>query len=61
MATGLLADIHAQIRLTGFGFNIDADQRVWMHVFGPGGRDPALTRQVLNTALASLGRPAPGS
>jgi hypothetical protein len=32
---------------TTFGFNIDADQRVWMHVFGPGGRDPALTRQVL--------------
>jgi len=46
---------------TTFGFNIDADQRVWMHVFGPGGRDPALTRQVLNTALASLGRPALGS
>jgi hypothetical protein len=42
---------------TNFGFN-GADGRTWIHVFGPGGslsRD--LTREVLNTALASLGRP----
>jgi hypothetical protein len=40
---------------TTFGFNRDAE-RTWMSVIGPGGRvDPELTRQVLNTALASLG------
>lgn len=43
---------------TTFGFNCDADGRVWIHVFGPGhSRDPELTRDVLNTALVSLGRP----
>jgi hypothetical protein len=55
------AIIGALPEATTFGFNIDADQRVWMLVFGPGGRDPALTRQVLNTALTSLGRPPLGS
>ena len=46
---------------TTFGFNIDADERTWMHVIGPGdSRDPAITREVLNTALASLERPTPG-
>ena len=40
-----------------FGFN-GAGGRTWIHVFGPGGslgRD--VSRDVLNTALASLGRP----
>ncbi|HEY1346972.1 MAG TPA: hypothetical protein VGF54_18450 [Streptosporangiaceae bacterium] len=47
---------------TTFGFSSDEEGRTWMHVIGPGdGRDPGLTRQVLNTALAGLGRPAPGS
>jgi hypothetical protein len=46
---------------TTFGFNIDADQRMWLHVFETGGRGQDLTRQVLNTALASLDRPALGS
>jgi Clp amino terminal domain, pathogenicity island component len=42
-----------------FGFNRDAAGRTWLHVIGPGDHtDPALTRQVLNTALASLDRPA---
>ncbi len=39
-----------------FGFN-SKDGRTWIHGFGPGGslgRD--ITREVLNTALASLGR-----
>lgn len=41
-----------------FGFNHGEDQRTWMHVIGPGDNsDPALTREVLNTALASLNRP----
>jgi hypothetical protein len=40
---------------TTFGFNRDAE-RTWMSVLGPGGAEsPELTRQVLNTALASLG------
>jgi hypothetical protein len=40
---------------TTFGFNHDAE-RTWVSVIGPGGREsPAVTRQVLNTALASLG------
>jgi hypothetical protein len=44
---------------TTFGFNDDADERTWMCVIGPGGNaGPAFTREVLNTALASLGRPA---
>jgi len=34
----------------------------WIQVIGQGDRDsPALTREVLNTALASLNRPAPDS
>jgi hypothetical protein len=42
---------------TTFGFNHGADERTWMHVFGPGGSvGPGVTREVLNTALASLGR-----
>lgn len=42
---------------TTFGFSSDADERTWMHVIGPGGSsDPGLTREVLNTALAGLGR-----
>lgn len=44
---------------TTFGFNGRAETgETWIHVFGPGGslgREAA--RQVLNTALASLGRP----
>ena len=47
---------------TTFGFNSDADERTWIHVIGPGhSTDPAVTRDVLNIALASLGRPALGS
>jgi hypothetical protein len=43
---------------TTFGFNSDADGRPWMCVIGRGGSaGPGVTRQVLNTALASLGRP----
>jgi Clp amino terminal domain, pathogenicity island component len=44
---------------TTFGFNSDVDERTWMRVIGPGGSsNPELTREVLNTALASLNRPA---
>ncbi len=44
---------------TTFCFNSDTDERTWMHVIGPGDTsNPALTREVLNTALASLNRPA---
>jgi hypothetical protein len=47
---------------TTFGFSSDADERTWMHVIGPGDScDPRLTREVLNTALASLGGPTLGS
>jgi len=47
---------------TTFGFNHDAGSRSWIVVIGPGySHDPAVTREVLNTALASLGRPALGS
>jgi hypothetical protein len=43
-----------------FGFNQDED-RSWIVVIGPGwSRDPGVTREVLNTALVSLGRPALG-
>jgi hypothetical protein len=43
---------------TTFGFNAGADGRTWMHVFGPdGGLGREVTREVLNTALVSLGRP----
>ena len=46
---------------TTFGFN-GADGRTWIHVFGPeGSLGPEVAREVLNTALASLGRPALGS
>jgi hypothetical protein len=42
---------------TTFGFNHDADQRTWIGVIGPGGSlGPEVTREVLNTALVSLGR-----
>jgi len=42
---------------TTFGFNHGGDERTWMHVIGPGGSsNPALTREVLNTALATLNR-----
>jgi hypothetical protein len=43
---------------TTFGFNSGGDERTWMQVIGPGDtRDPVLTREVLNTALARLNRP----
>jgi hypothetical protein len=46
---------------TTFGFN-GADGRTWIHVFGPGGSlGREVSREVLNTALVSLGRPGLGS
>jgi Clp amino terminal domain, pathogenicity island component len=46
---------------TTFGFN-GADGRTWIHVFGPGGSlGREVSREVLDTALVSLGRPALGS
>jgi hypothetical protein len=46
---------------TNFGFN-GADGRTWIHVFGPGGSlGREVSREVLNTALVSLGRPGLGS
>jgi len=43
-----------------FGFN-GADGRTWIHVFGPGGSlGREASREVLNTALVSLGRPGLG-
>jgi Clp amino terminal domain, pathogenicity island component len=40
-----------------YGFN-SADGQSWIHVFGPDGSlGPEVSREVLNTALASLGRP----
>jgi hypothetical protein len=43
-----------------FGFN-GAEGRTWIHVFGPGGSlGPEVSREVLNTALVSLGRPGLG-
>jgi hypothetical protein len=43
---------------TTFAFNSAGDERTWMLVIGPGdSRDPVLTREVLNTALAGLNRP----
>jgi hypothetical protein len=43
---------------TTFGFSSDEGERTWMQVIGPGdNRDPVLTREVLNTALARLNRP----
>ena len=47
---------------TTFGFNHGGDERTWMHVIGPDGAlAPEVTRQVLNTALISLGCPGLGS
>jgi Clp amino terminal domain, pathogenicity island component len=46
---------------TTFGFNSDGGERTWLQVIGPGdSRDPKLTRDVLNTALARLNRPTAG-
>ena len=43
---------------TTFGFSGEGGERTWLQVIGPGGSgDPVLTREVLNTALASLNRP----
>jgi Clp amino terminal domain, pathogenicity island component len=43
---------------TTFGLNGGTDGRTWVHVFGPVPTgSPELTREVLNTALASLNRP----
>jgi Clp amino terminal domain, pathogenicity island component len=45
---------------TIYGFN-SADGRTWIHVYGPGGSPgPEVSREVLNTALASLSRPRLG-
>jgi Clp amino terminal domain, pathogenicity island component len=45
---------------TTFGFN-HGDERTWMHVIGADGSlGPEVTREVLNTALASLSRPPLG-
>jgi hypothetical protein len=42
---------------TTFGFNGGEAGRTWLHVFEPGGTPrPELTREVLNAALASVGR-----
>ena len=42
---------------TTYGFN-GADGRTWIHVFGPGGSSGReVSREALNTALVSLGRP----
>jgi hypothetical protein len=48
---------------TTFGFNGRAETgETWIHVFGPGGSlGREVSREVLNTALASLGRPGLGS
>jgi hypothetical protein len=44
---------------TTFGFNNGEDERTWIDVIGPNGSlGPEVTREVLDTALASLGRPA---
>jgi len=43
-----------------FGFN-SGGEGTWMHVIGPGGsRDRTISREVLNAALHSLGRPTVG-
>ena len=52
----------AAIRLfdTTYGFN-SAEGRTWMSLIRPDGcAGPEVTREVLNSALASLGRPALG-
>jgi hypothetical protein len=47
---------------TTFCFNTDEDERTWLCVIGPeDSLGPGVTREVLNTALASLGRPALGN
>ena len=47
---------------TTFCFNSDGEERTWMRVIGPSdSHNPEVTREVLNTALASLGRPPLGS
>jgi hypothetical protein len=48
---------------TTFGFNGRAETgETWIHVFGPGGSlGREVSREVLNTALVSLGRPGLGS
>lgn len=48
---------------TNFGFNGRAETgETWIHVFGPGGSlGREASREVLNTALVSLGRPGLGS
>jgi hypothetical protein len=58
----LLSAIHDALpEGSNFGFN-SAGGRSWIHVFGPGGSlGREVSREVLNTALASLGRPALGS
>jgi hypothetical protein len=44
---------------TTFAFNSAPDERTWIRVFGSGDTsNRGLTREVLNTALASLNRPA---
>jgi hypothetical protein len=44
-----------------FGFN-SKDGRTWIHVFGPDGSlGREVTREVLNTALVSVGRPGLGN
>jgi hypothetical protein len=43
---------------TTFAFNSAPDERTWIRVFGPDdSSNPVLSREVLNTALASLDRP----
>jgi ATP-dependent Clp protease ATP-binding subunit ClpA len=43
---------------TTFGFNRDREGRTWIRVIGSGdSRNPALSREVLGAALASLNRP----
>lgn len=47
---------------TTFSFSGDEDEPTWIRVIGPGdSSDPELTRDVLNTALTSLGRPTVSS
>jgi Clp amino terminal domain, pathogenicity island component len=43
---------------TTLAFSSDTGERTWVHVIGPGDSNgPRRTREVLNTALASLNRP----
>jgi len=52
------AIINALPEGTTFGFNHGGAERYWMHVIGPDGiLGSGVTREVLNTALASLNRP----